>query len=352
MCLQSVFSRISSARKNGVHTTIRVTYIEIYNEEALDLLGDQQARRNLAIRERADGAILITGANEAVVTCAADALALFDAGNHARTVGPTNMNAQSSRSHAIMTVTIEQQQLLSNSSQHADAAEFAALPSEWITTTAKFHLARVTEFHIYSNHSLNHVQVDLAGSERNKRTGNAGLRFKESVTINAGLLALGNVISALSDPKGKKLHVPYRESKLTRLLQDSLGGNSRTLMVACISPADVDFEETLNTLKYAQRARFIRNRPTVNIEERTEALAAAQAEIERLRQEIAAASDPGLRSSPSLDMQHLQLQLIDEKDASQRYRSNLLACKREREALQVGCILLTALLIVVSSIAL
>jgi hypothetical protein len=182
---------------------------------------------------------------------------------------------------------------------------------------------------------LRNSQVDLAGSERNKRTGNAGLRFKESVTINAGLLALGNVISALSDPKGKKLHVPYRESKLTRLLQDSLGGNSRTLMVACISPADVDFEETLNTLKYAQRARFIRNRPMVNIEETNEALAAAQAEIERLRQEIAAAGDADLGLSPSLDIQLLQRQLIDERDACQRYRSNLLICKREREAAQV-----------------
>ena len=187
----------------------------------------------------------------------------------------------------------------------------------------------------HSQFHLSHMQVDLAGSERNKRTGNAGLRFKESVTINAGLLALGNVISALSDPKGKKLHVPYRESKLTRLLQDSLGGNSRTLMVACVSPADVDFEETLNTLKYAQRARFIRNRPTVNIEETTEALAAAQAEIERLRQEIAAAGDAGVTSSPSADVQLLQRQLIDERDASQRYRSNLLVCKREREAAQV-----------------
>jgi hypothetical protein len=166
------------------------------------------------------------------------------------------------------------------------------------------------------------------------------LRFKESVTINAGLLALGNVISALSDPKGKKLHVPYRESKLTRLLQDSLGGNSRTLMVACISPADVDFEETLNTLKYAQRARFIRNRPMVNIEETTEALAAAQAEIERLRQEIASAGDAGLGSSPSIDTQLLQRQLIDEREASQRYRSNLLVCKREREAAQVRLCLL------------
>ena len=135
-----MFGRISSAHKNGVHTTIRVTYIEIYNEEALDLLGEQHGRRSLAIRERADGAILITGANECVVTSAADALALFDAGNRARTVGPTNMNAQSSRSHAIMTVSIEQQQQLSSTATDHNASSSAMLHAEWITTNAKFHL--------------------------------------------------------------------------------------------------------------------------------------------------------------------------------------------------------------------
>ena len=135
-----MFSRVSSARKNGIRTIVRVTFIEIYNEEALDLLGEQHGRRSLAIRERADGAILIAGANEAVVTSAADALALFDAGNHARTVGPTNMNAQSSRSHAIMTVTIEQQQQLSHA-MHTPATLASSLPpAEWITTSAKFHL--------------------------------------------------------------------------------------------------------------------------------------------------------------------------------------------------------------------
>ena len=117
--------------------------------------------------------------------------------------------------------------------------------------------------------------MDLAGSERNKRTGAVGSRFKESININSGLLALGNVISALSDDQGRKqsgkesetrkhLHVPYRESKLTRLLQDSLGGNSRTCMIACVSPTDSNLDETLNTLKYAARARNIRNKPKVN----------------------------------------------------------------------------------------
>lgn len=95
--------------------------------------------------------------------------------------------------------------------------------------------------------------MDLAGSERAHRTGNQGTRFKESVSINTGLLALGNVISALSDPKRKNAHVPYRESKLTRLLKDSLGGNSRTVMITCLSPALADLDEDINSLKYASR---------------------------------------------------------------------------------------------------
>ena len=114
--------------------------------------------------------------------------------------------------------------------------------------------------------------MDLAGSERNKRTGAVGSRFKESININSGLLALGNVISALSDDQGRKqsgkesemrkhLHVPYRDLKLTRLLQDSLGGNSRTCMIACVSPTDSNLEETLNTLKYAARAQTFETNP-------------------------------------------------------------------------------------------
>lgn len=99
--------------------------------------------------------------------------------------------------------------------------------------------------------------MDLAGSERAHRTGNQGTRFKESVSINSGLLALGNVISALSDPKRKKAHVPYRESKLTRLLKDSLGGNSRTVMITCLSPALADLDEDINSLKYASRVRVV-----------------------------------------------------------------------------------------------
>ncbi|XP_023263431.1 chromosome-associated kinesin KIF4-like, partial [Seriola lalandi dorsalis] len=120
--------------------------------------------------------------------------------------------------------------------------------------------------------------VDLAGSERQKKTKAEGDRLKEGISINRGLLSLGNVISALGDESKKNTFVPYRDSKLTRLLQDSLGGNSHTLMIACISPADSNMEETINTLRYADRARKIKNKPIVNVDPRA-------AEMSRLKQQ-------------------------------------------------------------------
>jgi kinesin family protein 4/21/27 len=123
--------------------------------------------------------------------------------------------------------------------------------------------------------------VDLAGSERQSKTKAEGLRLKEGININLGLLALGNVIRVLGEdnPSNKPKHVPYRESKLTRLLQDSLGGNIHTLMIACVSPADSNMEETLNTLIYADSARKIKNKPIVNIDPQA-------AELATLRQEV------------------------------------------------------------------
>uniref|UniRef100_U3JJA5 Kinesin motor domain-containing protein n=1 Tax=Ficedula albicollis TaxID=59894 RepID=U3JJA5_FICAL len=140
--------------------------------------------------------------------------------------------------------------------------------AEYETLTAKFHF------------------VDLAGSERLKRTGATGERAKEGISINCGLLALGNVISALGDQSKKVVHVPYRDSKLTRLLQDSLGGNSQTIMIACVSPSDRDFMETLNTLKYANRARNIKNKVVVNQDKTSQQISALRAEIARLQMEL------------------------------------------------------------------
>ncbi|KAI9494694.1 hypothetical protein BDB00DRAFT_301828 [Zychaea mexicana] len=162
------------------------------------------------------------------------------------------MNSVSSRSHAIFSVILKQQ-----------------VPEEENENSRK---TIVSKFHF----------VDLAGSERLNRTKAEGVRAREGIAINSGLLALGNVISALGDESRRSTHVPYRDSKLTRLLQDSLGGNSQTLMMACVSPADTNFVETLSTLKYANRARNIKNRVSVNQE-----FAGSSVEVSQLRSQIA-----------------------------------------------------------------
>jgi len=248
--------------KENIDFKVSCCYLEIYNEDIRDLLqpGGRQDGQVIAIREDAAGGIKVSGIHAETCGSEEEMFRCLSDGSVQRTTGATLMNEQSSRSHSIFTLILEQR------NRKCDSADPAAAVDYYVT--AKFHL------------------VDLAGSERAKRTGAVGSRFKESVSINSGLLALGNVISALGDPAKKGSHVPYRESKLTRLLQDSLGGNSRTVMIACVSCADIDFEETLNTLKYAHRARNIKNKPVINHDPRQAQLAAMQDEIESLREQL------------------------------------------------------------------
>ncbi|CAB1313447.1 unnamed protein product [Coregonus sp. 'balchen'] len=190
-----------------------------------------------------------------------------------RTTASTQMNVQSSRSHAIFTIHLCQVRVCASDNQDnnetdSKIANCNSEMEEYETLTAKFHF------------------VDLAGSERLKRTGATGDRAKEGISINCGLLALGNVISALGDRSKRSTHVPYRDSKLTRLLQDSLGGNSQTMMIACISPSDRDFMETLNALKYANRARNIKNKVMVNQDKASQQISALRTEIARLQMEL------------------------------------------------------------------
>ncbi|TNM91392.1 hypothetical protein fugu_019772 [Takifugu bimaculatus] len=256
---------------------INAQFLELYNEEVLDLFDtarDPEARKqrsNIKIHEDANGGIYTVGVTTRTVTSAAEMMQCLKIGALSRTTASTQMNVQSSRSHAIFTIhlcqvrvcapdnneTVTDNRLASNS----DISEFETL-------TAKFHF------------------VDLAGSERLKRTGATGDRAKEGISINCGLLALGNVISALGDRSKRSTHVPYRDSKLTRLLQDSLGGNSQTMMIACISPSDRDFMETLNTLKYANRARNIKNKVMVNQDKASQQISALRTEIARLQMEL------------------------------------------------------------------
>ncbi|XP_044121741.1 kinesin-like protein KIF27 isoform X3 [Neovison vison] len=188
-------------------------------------------------------------------------MSLLEMGNAARHTGTTQMNEHSSRSHAIFTISICQVE------KNIEAGE----DGSWYS-----HRQIVSKFHF----------VDLAGSERVTKTGNTGERFKESIQINSGLLALGNVISALGDPRRKSSHIPYRDAKITRLLKDSLGGSAKTVMITCVSPSSSDFDESLNSLKYANRARNIRNKPTLNFSPESDRMDEMEFEIKLLREAL------------------------------------------------------------------
>lgn len=209
---------------------VTVSFMELYQEQCYDLLsGKERGHSIIEIREDINKGVILPGITELAVSSTMETMSVLERGSAGRVTGSTAMNQASSRSHAVFTIVIAKE---SRSDKN-------------IATTSKFHL------------------VDLAGSERIKKTKASGERLKEGVKINQGLLALGNVISALGDGTNRSF-ISYRDSKLTRLLQDSLGGNSLTLMVACVSPADYNLDETVSTLRYADRARRIRNKPIIN----------------------------------------------------------------------------------------
>ncbi|KAF9982840.1 hypothetical protein BGZ75_005692 [Mortierella antarctica] len=340
-------------------TTFRVSFVEIYNEDLIDLLAKGEFRPPVTIREDAKGNIYWTGVQEIVVTSVEEVIHLLWFGSQNRQTHSTEMNEKSSRSHAIFSITLRQEKFvpthppppqptssastaatqlsdvqnsptlrrghahspsigglsqtgnMANGRPGTPTSSASGIPApftsgivapgsklkrqstmmdavpttpaataavaasdepepegEWIVLNSKFHF------------------VDLAGSERLKRTSAIGDRAKEGISINAGLHALGNVISALGDPSKKASHVPYRDSKLTRLLQDSLGGNALALMIACVSPSDVNLGETLNTLKYANRARNIKNSSSLNQELNMDNPEYLRSVIQKLKLEI------------------------------------------------------------------
>lgn len=276
-----IAERKQRAQEQGVagpEFKVSAQFLELYNEEILDLFDsarDPDARHrksHIKIHEDASGSIYTTGVTSRLISSQEELIQCLKQGALSRTTASTQMNVQSSRSHAIFTIHLCQMRMCARPDLVNEAVsglpDSAPPASEYETLTAKFHF------------------VDLAGSERLKRTGATGERAKEGISINCGLLALGNVISALGDQSKKVVHVPYRDSKLTRLLQDSLGGNSQTIMIACVSPSDRDFMETLNTLKYANRARNIKNKVVVNQDKTSQQISALRAEIARLQMEL------------------------------------------------------------------
>ncbi|CAF4037594.1 unnamed protein product, partial [Didymodactylos carnosus] len=268
-----IFQRCASyerqAEEQGISLAkcvVSCQFIEIYNEQIFDLFNkeniDCRTQKHVdkhVVFENTNGEITVSNITTRFVTSAHETLECLKEGALSRTTAATRMNNVSSRSHAIFTVTLQFDRAVQSSN------------STTVSNDIREHIRAKIHF------------VDLAGSESLKRTGATGLRAKEGISINSGLLVLGNVISVLGDPLKKAAHVPYRDSKLTRLLQDSLGGNSRTLMIACISPVDRDFSETKSTLNYAQRARNIRNRVKVNQDKHSRQVVQLQMEIERLR---------------------------------------------------------------------
>lgn len=225
---------------------LKASYLEIYNECVYDLLCDKRSK--LELKEDPKKSVYVKDLKVETVSTLEDMRKLMEKGNAARTVGATAMNQDSSRSHSIFTLYVEASEEVDGKSRY---------------TSSKLSL------------------VDLAGSERASKTNAKGSRLKEGTMINLSLSALGNVIQALVD--GNTKYIPYRDSKLTRLLQDSLGGNTKTLMIAAVSPAFSNFEETMSTLRYANRAKNIKNKPKVNMDEKDLAIKQYVEEIEELK---------------------------------------------------------------------
>ena len=231
LTMQELFERIGETSEDKV-TEISLSYLEIYNETIRDLLNPSDVRGGLMLREDANQAVSVAGLTSHHPQNVQEVMDMIVRGNELRTMSPTEANATSSRSHAVLQINIAQ----------------------------KDRNASVDEPHTMATLSV----IDLAGSERASATKNRGVRLTEGANINKSLLALGSCINALCDQR-RRNHVPYRNSKLTRLLKFSLGGNCKTVMIVCVSPSSQHFDETQNTLRYANRAKNIQTKVTRNV---------------------------------------------------------------------------------------
>ncbi|XP_077522240.1 kinesin heavy chain 73 isoform X2 [Amblyomma americanum] len=260
----SLFERIACCTDPSVSYKVEVSYMEIYNERVHDLLDPRGGKQHLKVREHNILGPYVDGLSTLAVSSYEEINNLMTEGNKSRTVAATNMNSESSRSHAVFNITL--------------------------TCSITDKLSGVTGEKV-SKMSL----VDLAGSERAVKTGAIGERLKEGSNINKSLTTLGLVISKLADQssgKAKDSFVPYRDSVLTWLLRDNLGGNSRTVMVAAISPAADNYEETLSTLRYADRAKRIINHAVVNEDPNARIIRELREEVEMLRGQLKHATTP------------------------------------------------------------
>ena len=241
---------------------ITASFLEIYNEEIHDLLVKNPNGKpcKCELRESSEKGFFVKDLSQKVVHSVSELLTLLAQGNKQRVIGETLMNDKSSRSHTLFGLRIE-------------SSHYLGVNVKPKISAGKLNL------------------VDLAGSERQNKTQATDERFKEGVKINLSLSALGNVISALADGKANKGHIPYRDSKLTKLLQDSLGGNSKTIMLANINPSSLHYEETLGTLRYASRTKMIKNKPKMNEDPKDMLIRNYMEEIQKLKELLSKKGD-------------------------------------------------------------
>lgn len=303
---QRLFNYISEVQ-NTCAVTIRASFLEIYNEQVRDLLGSTQQTQLASLRVRGTGGddCWVEGLSEFKLNSLAQVTELLRKGSKNRSTAATKMNDTSSRSHAVISLTIKQQSVLPKSANDKSTEE-------------KISVLRL---------------VDLAGSERAGSTGATGDRLKEGSNINKSLVTLGRVISTLAQlhqgNNSQSVVVPYRESTLTRLLQNSLGGNSRTAMIACVSPDAENSEQTMSSLRYADQAKRITtkariNKDTISNETHEVRLAEMQKELNELRQQLV--------TQPSQDDSKLAklVQFYEDEASRERVRSKMLEQQMEQ----------------------
>jgi kinesin family protein 3/17 len=258
-CFEAVYNCIEGFE--NAQFLVRASYLEIYKENVRDLLSSNP-KNKLIMHEKPDTGIYVKDLSSFICKSSEEMQAVQDTGRKNKSMGETKMNARSSRSHSVFTLTLECSELGKDGKDHI----------------------RVGKLNM----------VDLAGSERQSKTNATGQRLEEAIKINLSLTCLCQVISALTDSKAS--YVPYRDSQLTRMLQDSLGGNTKTVMIANIGPADYNFEETVNTLRWASRAKSIQNKPRINEDPKDAMIREFQDEIHKLRAQlemIQDGKDPG-----------------------------------------------------------
>mmetsp|Transcript_62364 Transcript_62364/g.167305 ORF Transcript_62364/g.167305 Transcript_62364/m.167305 type:complete len:591 (-) Transcript_62364:39-1811(-) len=296
---EEIFGHIENAASERKKFLVRASYLQIYNEVISDLL--KPDRTNLHIREDKRRGVFVEGLSEWVVRSPREVYGLMQRGAATRATASTKMNEISSRSHAVFIIIAEQLEYLNEGESAFEPS--AANESGDGKVSQAFKVGKLN-------------LVDLAGSERVRLTGATGRRLEESKKINQSLSALGNVIAALTDARGR-MHIPYRDSKLTRILEDSLGGNCKTTMMAMISPALEAFPESLSTLKFANRAKNIKNQARVNEDlDQRGLLRKYEQEIKKLRMELESKSQQIVDKRRLLQLEELRRRAEADKVAA------------------------------------